>query len=336
MVATPLPVSQEALFAARMYIDVFAGRQDAYSYWDGEKWRPAGTWDKAIERIRPIPLTPERVIDSFRTGIPLSSYVLGVDNHTHLAALDIDRADGMKLGKRFIKKLVEKGGWGYLEASRRGCHVWMPLSQKRPGIVVLRALRALCNESGMPMHPDAEKAREWRPADDVELRPASATLTSPGGLDHSIRMPTMRHQRTGQRYGLIDPEGTILPAKLTEFMPLITECPVEVFDAAAERAPLSRLTRQPTDLRYPFGQPETEESATALLIELWNADPAAAPGKVISCPAIAYHSNGDRHKGLSILRDDERAICHRPGCILNNDDRGRGTRELRALAPTSS
>ena len=52
-------------------------------------------------------------------------------------------------------------------------------------------------------------------------------------------------------------------------------------------------------------------------------------GKANRCPA----HGPDRHPSLSVLPDDRRVICRSPGCILNNDDRGRGTYELRQLAP---
>jgi hypothetical protein len=138
----------------------------------------------------------------------------------------------------------------------------------------------------------------------------------------------MPHQRTGTRYALYDINGAKLPGKLTGLMMELDACPVSIIDEAAERAPLPPITSQPRELRYPFGQPEETDSASRILIELWGADYRAAPGKLITCPA-----HDDQRPSLSILRDDERAICRSPSCILNNDDNGRGLWELRTMAP---
>ena len=67
-----------------------------------------------------------------------------------------------------------------------------------------------------------------------------------------------------------------------------------------------------------------------MLRDLWGVE-NARPGKAVRCPA-----HDDRNPSLSILRDDKRVICKTPGCILNNDDHGRGTYELTRLAPGAS
>jgi hypothetical protein len=325
-VATPLP--QDAIAAASIYISVFAGRDDAYSVWAGDHWRLAGRYEKVdgkVECVERWPLTPERIVESFMTGVPLSSYLISPDNTVPIAALDIDRDDGHQLGVKVLKHLTKLGGIGYIEGSRRGCHVWIPMSERRPAIMVRRALRALCAEAGLPM--DKKRKSEWVPELNIELRPGSDRIRD-GGVGHCIRMPTMPHQRTGTRYALFGSDGSRLPPKLTGMMLELDACPVDILDEAALRAPAPPVTSQPMDLRYPYGQPETVDSASHLLIELWGADPRAAPGKLIKCPA-----HDDEHPSLSILRDDERAICRSPSCILSNDDHGRGLWELRNMAP---
>jgi hypothetical protein len=192
----------------------------------------------------------------------------------------------------------------------------MVLTETRPAVLVRRALKALIAEAGLPDDPK------------IELRPGSDRLNDEDSLGHCIRMPTMPHQRTLKRYGLVsNTTGARLSGKLTELMAEIEECPVSIFDDAAERAPLPPLQAPPSDLRYPLGNPPTE-SACDILRDLWGVQ-NAIPGRAVKCPA-----HDDKHPSLSIARDDERVFCKSPGCILNNNDRGRGTNELRRLAPT--
>lgn len=290
--------------ACELYAATFAGRTDAYSVWTGDAW-----WAKRNE------LTPEIVANAFLTNIPISGYVLGSDNMTHVAALDIDREDGWELGREVCKQLTRLGGIGYLEASRRGCHIWIVLPERRPGILIRRALVALCAEAGLPVDPK------------IELRPGSDRIAEEGGLGHCLRLPTMPHQRTGQRYALFSSDtGTQLPGKVPDMMLEIEWCPVLVIDRLAERAPLPKLGPPPRGLRHAYGDPiADEQSASQILREVWGAL-NAAPGKAIKCPA-----HDDEHPSLSILKDDQRAICRSPSCILNNNDRGRGTHELATL-----
>jgi hypothetical protein len=48
-----------------------------------------------------------------------------------------------------------------------------------------------------------------------------------------------------------------------------------------------------------------------------------SPGTSVRCP---FHD--DRHASLSVLRDDERAICHAPACELHVNGVGMGSIEL--------
>ena len=330
MVAAPTALPQDALAAASIYASVFSGRADAFAVWAGDHWRTAGKYEEVngkVERVETWPLTPEAIVKSFITGVPLSAYLIDTDNTVPLGALDIDRDDGMELGAMVLRRMQQLNGVAYLEPSRRGCHVWIPLSERRPALLVRRALRALCKQAGLPMDPDSGRARLWMPEPHIELRPGSDRIRD-NGVGHCLRMPTMPHQRTGTRYAMYDINGAKLPPKLTGMMLEMDACDVSIVDSLAEEAPAFPITSQPRELRYPLGQPEETESASRILIDLWGADPRAAPGKLIHCPA-----HDDQRPSLSILRDDERAICRAPSCILCNDDNGRGLWELRAMAP---
>jgi len=292
--------------AAEVYAATFAGRRDAYSFWNGEHWQ-------AVRK----PLTSKVVLDAFLSGVPISAYVLTSKSTTHIAALDIDRDDGYELGLRFGEKLSGLGGIGYIERSARGCHFWILIDQQLPAVLVRRALRALVHEAGLP---DDKK---------IELRPGSDRLNDEDSLGHCIRMPTMPHQRTHKRYRLIATTGEILPGKLTEMMLEIESCPSAIIRDAAERAPLPPLTNSPKDLRFPHGDPPASDSVSDILRDLWGV-PNARPGIAVKCPA-----HDDRHPSLSIAKDDQRVWCKSGSCILSGSggEQGLGAYQLTQLAP---
>lgn len=341
--------------AADLYAETFAGQRTAYSYWNGENWQTAYDMTNPGTPVQK-PLTAEVVVNAFRTSIPISGYLLAPDNSTHVACLDIDRDDGYQLAVMVGRRIRDLDGEAYIERSRRGAHIWMILSERRPAILVRRAMIALVKESlrelricpgsgkhsvpnkaGRPSCPDCRTSQRGptvAPHRDprIELRPASDRLpvADDGNpkLGHCIRLPTMPHHTTGKRYPLISAAlGAQLPGTLPEMMLEIDPCPVSIFEDLAERAPLPKLAPAPKDLRFPHGEPPVEENASDILRELWGVA-NAQPGRAVKCPA-----HDDKNPSLSIARDDQRAWCHSPGCELNNDGRGRGTHELRAMSP---
>lgn len=301
-------VMSDLELAAEVYAATFAGSLDNYAVFRRH-------WTAVRE-----PLTPEVVLRAFKTNVPISGYVLTKESTTHVAALDIDRDDGYEMGVRFAKVVDKAGGATYVERSSRGCHTWTILERALPAIVVRRALKAFISEAGLPDDPK------------IELRPAGdrLPLADPDELPklgHCIRLATMPHHRTGKRAPLLNPAtGEKLSGKLTDLVSAIEYTPVDVFQSAAQRAPLPEIATPPVDLRYRFGPPPDDDSVSEILRVQWGVL-NARPGKAVKCPA---HS--DRHPSLSILRDDKRAICKSPSCELSNDGRGRGTYELRTMA----
>lgn len=304
MVSDPETLAQ----AAEQYLLTFAGRTDAYSVWAGEQWR-------AVRK----PLTPDIILTAFRTSIPVSGYVLSKDSTSHLAVLDIDREDGLDLGRQAVMHVHSLGGIAYLEASRRGSHIWIVMDDVRPGVMIRTALRQLIIESGLPDDPK------------IELRPGQDRLGDEDALGLCIRMATMPHPATGKRYVLVSGDGERLPSKLVEMMLEIQVCPVSVIDDLAMRGPAPKVGTPPKGLRFPYGDPVVgDESASDILRDMWGAM-NAAPGKLIHCPTGMHGSH--KTPSCHILKDDQRVICFNPVCELHNGGRGRGTHELRSMAP---
>jgi hypothetical protein len=237
----------------------------------------------------------------------------------------------MKIGSL----MVDAGIHCYVEASRRGAHLWGSVDEQVPAKVLRRMMRFFIEQAGVPRVYDAEAGR-WVDDARVELRPGADQLAE-GALGHALRMPTMPHPKTGKRYQLFYPWGPspLEGASLGEnLLHLLTTPKAKVVEIATDYVPLVDPRHLPRDMdrpKPPRGPDEFENaSASEILRDLWGVQ-NARPGIAVKCPA-----HDDQHPSLSITRDDRRAICHGPGCILNNDGRGRGTFELTKYAPATS
>jgi hypothetical protein len=96
--------------------------------------------------------------------------------------------------------LAELGLPGFIEASRRGGHLWFLLDRPLPAHIarsVLAATLAELRTDGLTFPP-------------YELYPIA---TEPGMLGQAVRLPLGIHQVTGRRYPLFDAEG--LPCAFT-------------------------------------------------------------------------------------------------------------------------
>lgn len=191
-----------------------------------------------------------------------------------------------------------------------------------PAKMIRRAARSFL-ESALPEH-----------AGDVhiEIRPGSDTVQEEG-LGHPLRMPCMPHPKTGKMGQMHDHHRARLgPSLAAVLLDMYKTTPAALIEKRAgmwsprlKGLPKAfRTTYQPTE------DPYEDASASDILRDLWGVE-NARPGRAVRCPA-----HDDRNPSLSILRDDKRAICKTPGCILNNDDHGRGTYELTTLAPGAS
>jgi hypothetical protein len=303
------------------YRHLFAARTDVYSHWTSDGWRP-------VRAEMTIPLVEAALT---KTGPSLSGFLIAPGDVSHIAAIDFDLDDGLELADRLIRHMASKGAPAYLEGSRRGAHVWILLDEVSPARQIRAALQTWLAGAGMPMDPADTHRTRIHPK--IELRPATDRLPSADGLGHALRMPLMPHPKTGQRWRLVTADGEVLGPRLSETLLALESVPAGVLADAAMRW---NPKVDPSAIPHSYGPPRAPReddgsSASELLSLLWGAI-GAAPGKVISCPAKQYHSNGDRHKGCRVFPDDKRVMCHTIGCILNNDGKGRGTYELATMA----
>lgn len=288
---------------ADYYVKNFAARSDDYVAW-GDTWHRVGA-----------PLTGAKIVEAFRTHAPISAYLQTPDNLTHVCAVDFDSDDGWELARRLRDVMDSHNAFAYIEPSRRGAHLWSVLDRQIPAKTVRRALRGFLGEALIAEGPK------------VELRPSHDEI-KPDGFGSPIRMPTSYHPKTGIRYPLCGPDDKPLGKYLADILMRIEWADSNAFREMAAKTPLKvrelDASYFPPKARWPE---DLNESASDLLMALWGVQ-RAAPGRSVRCPA-----HDDKMPSLSISHDDQRVFCKAPGCELNNDERGRGTHELRRMAP---
>lgn len=295
--------------AVDVYRHTFAARLDVYSAWTPEGWRPVRS-----------EMTVEVIANGLLGKAPaISTFFIAPDGMTHVAAVDFDADDGSSLASALAVVMHKDGAHPYLEGSRRGAHLWLPLGSRMPARQVRAALLHWCEKASLP-HPGGRLDPR------VELRPAADVIPE-GGVGHALRMPLMPHPKTGQRHRLTTATGEPLPTRLSDIVLSIEQTPEPVVqEAAMLYRPRIEPSSIPSSYRTPKAYRDDDASASEILTTVWGAV-GARPGRATRCPA-----HDDVHPSLSILKDDKRAICHSPSCILNNNGKGRGTWELKSLA----
>ena len=300
---------------ALYYVNLFPARTDVYSHWTGGP--EDGGWRPVKENLTPA----IAVAGLTKTGPSISGFMIAPGGVSHSLAIDFDDEDGYKQAIKVGRTMHTANAPAYVERSGRGAHLWAVLEQTMQARSIRRALRWWIQRSGL----DPEDPK-------IELRPGSDDLPE-GGLGHALRLPLMPHPRTGHRGRLINPvTGELVGANLGETLLNIETIPCSsIVEAAMLFVPKPNPLNIPLSLRNVHA-PREEDTASAagILRELWGVE-NAQPGRAVRCPA-----HDDKRPSLSILRDDRRVICRSPSCILNNNDRGRGTHELEKLAPVRS
>ncbi len=137
--------------------------------------------------------------------LTLGAYLLDKDNQARFTVLDVDDEDGFSRLKQASEGLQEEGLRSYLEASRRGGHLWFFFEEKIPG--------ELARGFGRWVEKHFELRAEVFPKQDSHGQ-------GPGSL---IRLPFGIHQKTGQRYefeGLGDLRHQIAALGVPDKIPL--------------------------------------------------------------------------------------------------------------------
>ena len=294
-----------------VYTVTFTARTDVYSQWTPDGWRP-------VRKQLEVPT----VIAALMGEVPsLSGYMIATNSTSNVLAVDFDSEIGLIQATDLGRSMWKNDIPAYVETSRRGAHLWCALDDSVPAVTIRRAIRALLLEAGLP--DDDPK---------IELRPGSDEIPE-SGLGHCLRMPLMPHPKTGKKGDFLDPRTERPLAKTLG--DIITHIDLATTKQMTDWASLWSPTIGPNDIPKEYRRPrppyrdDNLGTASEILRDRWGVLDAR-PGKAVRCPA-----HEDKVPSLSILKDDERAICFSPVCELHNGGHGRGTYELTQMAPRS-
>jgi hypothetical protein len=266
-------------------------------------------------------MTPDVIYSALTGTVPVSAYFPGSDNSTHVLALDIDIDLPLdSLPAQIARAATAHGLPAYIEGSRRGAHIWIVLDEPISASAARRALRVILQITGVPDDPR------------IELRPATDCLYDQRSVGHALRMPMMRHQVTHQRSWLLDP-FTMLPIATT-VTGTLQALKIGSAGAALELAgQLPAPTRTAPRRLPPIWRdgPIARFNADVGVSDVLRDDFGvlnACPGRTVRCPC-----HEDHQPSLSIGRDDRRAWCHSPTCVLHGPEgAGHDAYSLRAVA----
>lgn len=145
------------------------------------------------------PLTPDLLYAHLRGSMTLGAYLLDSESRGRFMVLDADDEPDRRRLAALARVLEQVGCPSYLEASRRGGHLWLFFSESLPGSEIRRFGKGLTAYFNLAS---------------VELYPKQAQLrTGPGSL---IRLPFGVHKKNGRRYGFYTPRGEPLALTLRQ------------------------------------------------------------------------------------------------------------------------
>lgn len=247
------------------------------------------------------PLTRDVLVTAMRTRHAISGYMAraGANGHeTHIGAVDFDHAEE-GAPEQVRATLAGMDVPTLLVQSRRGAHLWVQSSDMIPAYKMRRFL-----EHAVKLTGDIEG---------YEVFPKRSD--SPYGVG-ALRMPLMRHPKTGLRYPVIGMDGREATT-IREVLLAFEDTPHQIIDRIVGGLPVEKdyprglgAYRRQTTVR-------PEASATDILATLGIE---ATPGHSCICP---YHD--DHRKSMSVARDDQRVWCKSPECVAYNDGRGLGS-----------
>jgi hypothetical protein len=181
---------------AKNLAKVFIMRSDVY---------PRQLEDGSYVCIRK-PLKDWHLVSHLEGKITLGTYILSKDNLARFIVFDGDDKNEFSRLISMAMRLTKEGVPSYLEASRRGGHLWLFFSKQIPGSQARDFGKGLAIVYGL---------------EDIELFPKQSQLKSgPGSL---LRLPFGIHRKTGQRYGFLRPDGKSLAETLLEQIHLLSD-----------------------------------------------------------------------------------------------------------------
>jgi hypothetical protein len=260
------------------YHDLFVGRWNDFA----QQSDTGGYW--RVGRA----LTGHDLNEHLNGRRTLGTYVINEKGRCRFAVFDADGKDGLQALRQVQARLVRQSIPSYLEASRRGGHLWVFFTEPVPASQVRAWLLPFCPEG-------------------IEFYPKQAEGCGYGSL---LRLPLGVHLRSGRRYPFVEwtergpvPVARSVPATL-DWLATIQRATVPDLPASQPRAPR-------TQERLPSSSRHTTPSTTPQTIREWCAqqDPFSVIGAFVDlnsqgigrCPFGEHHTNGqDAHASFKV------------------------------------
>jgi hypothetical protein len=151
------------------------------------------------------PLTINHILAHLRGDLTLGAYILDPSSQARFVVFDADEDAQFQGLISAATHLEQAGSPAYLEASRRGGHLWLFLPCPVSGQIARDFGAGFAKKFGL---------------DRMEMFPKQAHLKDgPGSL---IRLPFGIHRRTGQRYGFVSPSLVPLAPTLADQIDLLS------------------------------------------------------------------------------------------------------------------
>ncbi len=169
---------------------VFFNRTDEYA-----TQTPEGSYFLVKRQV-----TQRLIISHLKGKVTLATYVLGKDDTSKFAVLDVDNDERRQTLIRIHRELPLPS---YLEASRRGGHLWFFFAEPVDGAVAKAFGMEIANRFDL----------------EAEIFPKQAKSEGPGSC---IRLPLGVHRKTGDRYpfvGLGDWQAQLVALSHPETIP---------------------------------------------------------------------------------------------------------------------
>ncbi len=163
-------------------------------------------WDKYPKQLPDgqyitvhAPLRRSLLAAHLRGTETLGAYLLNQESQARFMVLDADNDPDRRRLVALSRVLSQLACPSYLEASRRGAHLWFFFDEPRPGEAVRKLGHGLMTYFNLS---------------DIELFPKQNALRDegPGSL---VRLPFGIHKKSGRRYGFYTPDGEPLAPTLS-------------------------------------------------------------------------------------------------------------------------
>ncbi len=278
-----------------LYTDLFVSRSDDYAMQlSSGRYRRVGK--------------PLEALDLFDHLMGVRSYGVYVQDQQgtcRFAVVDADTDDGLSMLVRVQAALRARGIASYLEASRRGAHLWIFF--KEP------AFASWVRAWLLPFVPSS-----------VEFYPKQDETTGYGSL---IRLPLGVHRRSGKRYPWLTPwseeSGPVLAASTVEgtldWLRAVEKVTVPAPTAPRPDPTHDRTQRATAHATHPsITQPDPTHTRTTHILEWCCAqDPIALIGRYVKlspqglghCPFHDHHQGADRHPSFKVYQPSRPGGC---------------------------